>query len=71
MIAAVVVAKEAPRIGRGEDARKRARMFAAALMAVLRVSVEDWADARGKIALADLGEEAVETVLGLLGPRRR
>ncbi len=61
----------APRIGRGEDARKRARMFAAALMAVLRVSVEDWADARGKIALADLGEEAVETVLGLLGPRRR
>jgi AcrR family transcriptional regulator len=61
----------APRIGRGEEARKRARMFAAALLGVLRVSIEDWADARGKIALAALGEEAVETVLGLLGARGR
>ncbi|HTJ82117.1 MAG TPA: TetR family transcriptional regulator [Polyangiaceae bacterium] len=59
----------APRIGRGEAARKRARMFAAALIAVLRVAIEDWADARGKVSLEELGEEAVDAVMGLIGTK--
>ena len=54
-----------PRIGKGEAARKRARMFAAALIAVLRVAIEDWADARGKVSLESLGDEAVDAVLAL------
>ena len=59
------------RVGGGEGDARRARIFAAALMGVVRVALEDWAASRGRVSLRELGEEAVSAALGMLPARGR
>ncbi|MBI4957812.1 MAG: TetR family transcriptional regulator [Myxococcales bacterium] len=63
---AALAAAVAPRLGRGEVARRRARMFAAALVAMMRVALEDWAERKGRAPLRAFAAEAVEAALALL-----
>lgn len=54
----------AARAGHGQKVEHRARLFAAALMAVLRVTIDAWAEGGGRADLRKLGTEA----LGLVAP---
>lgn len=55
------IAEAALARARSADGR-RARLYAAAVVGVLRVSIEEWAAAKGKADLAALGAEALELV---------
>jgi AcrR family transcriptional regulator len=57
------------RMGSGPDERRRARVFAAALFAVIRVTIDEWAhDKEGAISLETSGREAAEQIFAILGP---